>query len=93
MYAVVHHRISDPEQFWSLVQQATPNLPESLTIHHCLPKADGSEALCVWEGPSLQEVRETVESAVGEYSRNEYFEADAKEGINLPTGLVGASLA
>jgi len=90
MYVAVHHRISDPEQFWSQVQEATPNLPAHLKIHQCLPKGDGREAVCVWEGPSLEEVRGAVESVVGAYSRNEYFEAEAKEGVNLPSTMGGA---
>jgi hypothetical protein len=91
MYVVVHHHISDPDRFWPQVQQATPDLPQDLTIHLCLPTRDGREAACVWEGPSLDEVREAVEGVVGAYSRNEYFEAEAKEGINLPTAVTARS--
>jgi len=90
MYVVVHHRISDPDAFWSGVREATPNIPEPYRIHHCLPNAEGTEAMCVWEGESLDAVREVVDGAVGAYSRNEYFAAEAKEGVNLPSGLAPA---
>jgi hypothetical protein len=75
--------------FWSAVTEATPNLPEGLRIHHRLPASDGREAFCVWEGESVQGVRQAVEPAVGSLSRNEYFAVEAKEGANLPAGLAG----
>ena len=32
--------------------------------------------ICIWEGPSVDEVRDLVESVVGPYSRNEYHEVE-----------------
>jgi hypothetical protein len=90
MFVAVHHQVSDPETFWSAVKEATPNLPSGMRIHHCLPTRDGREAFCVWEGESLETVRQNVESAVGTVSRNAYFEVEAKEGLNLPSGVAGA---
>jgi hypothetical protein len=90
MFVAVHHQISDPDAFWSAVKEATPNLPEGLRIHHCLPARDGREAFCVWEGESVEGVRQVVEPATGSVSRNEYFEVEAKEGVNLPSGMAGA---
>ncbi|WP_369135960.1 hypothetical protein [Modestobacter sp. I12A-02662] len=34
---------------------------------------DHTTALCIWEGPSVDAIRDLVESVVGEYSQNEYF--------------------
>jgi hypothetical protein len=36
MYVAVHHQISDPESFWAAVREATPNIPDRFSIHHCL---------------------------------------------------------
>jgi hypothetical protein len=47
MSVVVYHRISDPDVFWSGVREATPNIPEPFRIHHSLPDAQGTEAVCV----------------------------------------------
>ncbi len=87
MYVGAHHHISDPDTFWSTVREGTSNLPDGLAIHHCLPSPSGSEAFCLWEGSSVEEVRDFVDSAVGSVSRNEFFEAEAKEGVNLPSGV------
>jgi len=32
--------------------------------------------MCIWQGESVEAVRELVESVVGEYSENEYFEME-----------------
>jgi hypothetical protein len=37
---------------------------------------DHSTAICIWEGPSVDAVRDVVESTVGEYSKNEYYEVE-----------------
>jgi hypothetical protein len=41
-------------------------------------------------GESLDAVREVVDGAVGAYSHNEYFAAEAKEGLNLSSGVAAA---
>ena len=35
---------------------------------------DHKLGLCIWEGESVEAVREVVEGAVGAWSENEYFE-------------------
>lgn len=85
MYVAVHHRITDTDNYWSTVKQAAANLPGDLKLHHCLPTADGREAMCVWEGNSVDAVRSFVEEGVGDYSNNEYWEVEQKEGVHLPS--------
>jgi len=87
MYVGAHHHISDADTFWSTVRDGAANLPDGLALHHCLPDPSGSEAFCLWEGDSVDAVRDFVDSAVGSVSRNEFFEAEAKEGVNLPSGV------
>jgi len=87
MYVLVHHRITDPDRFWSTVQEATPAIPAELTLHHTIPARDGSVATCVWEASSVEAVRGFLEPALGDFSRNEYFVAENREGIALPTML------
>jgi hypothetical protein len=75
MYVGVHHHISDPEGFRTAEQRALDaGLPEglSLPIHATTP--DYTTVICIWEGESVEAVRDLVESVVGEYSENEYFE-------------------
>jgi hypothetical protein len=84
MYVVAKHQISDPARFWAAAQEATPRIPEGVTLHSVLPNTDGSAAVCLWEAGSLDAVRDLVESAVGAVSRNEYYEVDSKNAMGLP---------
>ena len=73
----VIHRISDPEAFQRAEQEALDaGLPEGfdLPVHAASP--DHSTAICIWEGPSVDAVRDLVESVVGEFSENEYHEME-----------------
>jgi hypothetical protein len=77
VYVGVIHHISDPERFEAAEQRALEaGLPEgiSLPIHAATP--DHTTGMCIWEGESVEAVRELVESVVGEYSENEYFELE-----------------
>ena len=77
MYVGVIHHIPDPEGFEAAEQRALEaGLPEgfSLPIHATTP--DHTTTLCIWQGESVGAVRELVESVVGEYSENEYFEME-----------------
>jgi len=37
---------------------------------------DHTTGICIWEGKSVEAVREVVESVVGAYSKNEYLQMD-----------------
>lgn len=81
MYVLIQHNISDPDAFFSSAESAISQLPPTVKLHHSFPTPDGTRAVCIWEGRSLDEVRGFVEPAVGRFSRNEYFEVVNKEGV------------
>jgi hypothetical protein len=83
MYVVAQHRISDPAKFWELAKTKTAHLPNGLKLHRVLPNADGSQAVCLWEGKQA-DVRAFVEGAVGHVSKNEYFTVDSAKAVGLP---------
>ncbi len=77
MHVGVIHRISDSQSFEAAEQKALEaGLPEgfSLPIHAATP--DHTTAICIWQGESVEAVKELVESVVGDYSENEYFEME-----------------
>jgi hypothetical protein len=81
MYVGVIHRISDAAGFEAAEEAAVARgLPQSfaLPVHAATP--DHSTGICIWSGPSVAEVRELVESVVGPFSENEYFELEV-EGL------------
>jgi hypothetical protein len=82
MYVSIIHRISDPEGFEKAEQRALEEgLPEGLSLPIHAANSDHTTAICIWEGESVESVRDYVESVVGEYSENEYH---AMEVDGLP---------
>ena len=77
MFVSVLHHISDPAGFEAAetkaLQQGLP--PQvALPIHAATP--DHRTGICIWEGESVETVREIVESVVGSFSNNEYLQLD-----------------
>jgi hypothetical protein len=75
MFVTVLHRINDPEGFQAAEAKALEaGLPThvALPIHAATP--DHSFGVCIWEGESVDAVREAVEAAVGGWADNEYYE-------------------
>lgn len=83
MYVSVIHTISDPESFWGTA--GTAEFPEGITLHSSFPNEDGSKAVCLWEGGSVDEIKKLVEDTVGEVSSNEYFGVDSEKAQGLPS--------
>lgn len=75
MFVTVLHHIQDPEGFQAAEEKA---LEAGLPSHVALPihaaTIDQTFGVCIWEGESLDAVREVVEGVVGAWARNEYFE-------------------
>jgi hypothetical protein len=91
MYVLVHHRVTDPDRFWPTAQNAIPNLPPELKLHHTFPARDGEIATCLWEADSVEAVREFLEPALGEFSSNTYAPAENREGIAVPPRYAAAA--
>ena len=84
MFVVVQHTISDPAGFSSAVKQAMPSIPADMKLHQVLPNADGTAAVCLWESDSVAKVRQVVDTSVGRFSSNKYFEVAPKSAVGLP---------
>jgi hypothetical protein len=88
MFILVQHQVTDPSAFWSGAQEGIAKMPSHLKLHHTFPTPDGSRAVCVWEGTSVEAVKSFLEPAVGRGSRNEYYEVANKEGVALPPSII-----
>ena len=75
MFVTVIHRIHDAEGFQAAEAKA---LEAGLPAHVALPIHAATTAhdlgVCIWEGESVDAVREVVEGAVGAWADNEYYE-------------------
>ncbi len=90
MYVLVQHSISDPASFYKAAEQANQKMPSNVTLHHTFSAEDGAKAVCVWEAPTVAAVKDFLESAVGKFSRNDYYEVPNKEGVVFPKLAVTA---
>jgi hypothetical protein len=87
MYVLVIHNVTDRHNFFETAGQAIPQIPDHLKLHLTVPARDGAKAVCVWEAQSVADVRDFLEPALGDYARNDYYEAENHEGIALPTQM------
>lgn len=77
MFVTVLHHIHDPEAFEAAEQKAMEaGLPSGVALPIHAATADHAFGVCIWEGESVDSVREVVEGVVGPFARNEYFEMD-----------------
>ena len=77
MHVGVIHRISDPEGFQHAEQKAIEaGLPDDFRLPVHAATRDHTTGICIWQGPSVDAVRDLVESVVGQYSENEYYEME-----------------
>ncbi|MGX7677542.1 hypothetical protein ACSMXN_01450 [Jatrophihabitans sp. DSM 45814] len=81
MFVTVIHRIHDPEGFEAAEAKALEGgLPDGVALPIHAATHDHTLGICVWEGKSVDAVREVVEGAVGPFANNEYYEMDV-DGI------------
>lgn len=83
MYIAIEHDIHDATAFQRNAERVFP-LPEDLVVHHFLPSADFSRANCLYEGPSVETVRDYLEPILGEASTQRYFAVAEGAALGLP---------
>lgn len=83
MFIAIEHDIHDPERFQHCAQQVFP-LPEGLHVHHFLPATDLRRAACLYEAPSLEQLRSYLDDALGDASTQHYFPVAESAAIGLP---------
>jgi hypothetical protein len=75
MFVTVIHRIHDPEGFQAAEAKALEaGLPSGVALPVHAATSDHSLGICIWEGESVEAIREVVEGVVGPYAKNEYYE-------------------
>ena len=86
MYVGVQHRIKDADVAFSRGQALVEGheAPPGVRLREFYPSQDRTAATCLWEGDSLDSVREYVDSTLGDAVENTYFEVDAEQSVGLP---------
>jgi hypothetical protein len=83
MFVAIEHDIQDAAKFQQRAEKAFP-LPDGLHVHMFLPANDLSRAVCLYEAPSVDRVREFVDGLLGDSSRNRYFPVAEEHAIGMP---------
>ena len=86
MFIVVRHTITDPETAFARGQNllAGNGAPPGVRVREFYPSRDKADVFCLWEGTSLDDVRNYVDTTLGDASRNAYFEVDSEIARGLP---------
>jgi hypothetical protein len=86
MFIVTLHTITDQETAFARGQNLLEGngAPSDVRVREFYPSRDRAEVFCLWEGNSLAEVSEYVDSTMGDSSRQAYFEVDADIARGLP---------
>jgi hypothetical protein len=87
MYITAIHQITDPEKFWQTVREHTPpaaEFPANIVLHSTFANRNGTKAVCLWQAETMDAVRDLVNSALDQFSRNEFFEVSRETAVGLP---------
>ena len=85
MHVVAKHTIVDRDRFAAMdpkdVALGGPPGVRALTF---LPSRDLSEAICIWETPSVEAVRDYLDPVTAGVAENSYFAIEDALAIGLP---------
>jgi hypothetical protein len=87
---VVQHQIKDPQTAFSGGERLIKNegAPAGVRGLRFYPSTDGSAVTCLWEAGSVEEIRDYVDSTLGDSSQNTCYEVDAEQAFaERPLGL------
>ena len=84
MYVAVHHVIKDPASFQTRGQRLRDGAPEGVAALQFVPSLNGQRAACIWEGDSVEVLREYVDGCLGDASDQEYFAIAEEHAFGLP---------
>lgn len=88
MYIAIEHDIHDPAGFQRCAEQVFP-LPDGLHVHQFLPAEDLRRAACLYEAPSIEQLRGYLDPVLGAASTQRYFAVAEGHAIGLPTRQAG----
>jgi hypothetical protein len=85
MFIAIKHDIHDATKFQERAEGVFP-LPNDLRLHQFFPAEDLSQAVCLYEAPSVQRVSAYLESKLGDASTQRYFPVSNEHAVGLPNG-------
>jgi len=83
MFIAITHEIHDPEKFQACAEEVFP-LPADLHVHHFFPASDLAQAVCLYEAPSVDELKDYIDGTLKDASTQRYFPVAEAHAIGLP---------
>jgi hypothetical protein len=83
MFIAIVHDIHDPTTFQQRAEQVFP-LPEGLHVHKFFPSTKLDQAVCLYEAPSVDQLREYLDGTLGDASTQRYFPVAEDHSIGMP---------
>lgn len=84
MFVVVQHDITDADAFFGSAESVVGSVPTGVKAVQFFPSNDRKRAVCLWEAPSVDSVKNYLEAKIGSSSRNTYYAVDSKVAMGLP---------
>lgn len=84
MFVVVQHDITNADAFFGAAESVVGGAPKGLKTAQFFPSNDRKRAMCLWEAPSVDSVKNYLEAKIGSSSRNTYYAVDSKVAMGLP---------
>lgn len=84
MKVVVQHEIRNTGSFQARGENLTGNPPDGIRPHQFYPAQDFTTAVCLWEAPSVDALREYIDGTLGDSAANAYFPVAEEAAIGLP---------
>lgn len=85
MFVSVIHRVSDPDEFWSIAEKATASLPADLKLPQFVTSEGLATTICLWEAPSVDRLKAFLEPLLESVSKNEYLAITTERSSGLPS--------
>jgi hypothetical protein len=90
MYVVVIHKFLNPEVAFARGEKLVKNegAPAGARGLEFYPATDGSGATCLWEAPSVEVIKQYVDSTLGDAAQNTCFEVNTEQAFaERPSGI------
>jgi hypothetical protein len=85
MHVVAQHRILDRERFASMdPKDVALGGPPGVRALSFLPSRDLTAAICLWEAPSVEAVRDYLDPVTAGVAENSYFAVEDAAAISVP---------
>ena len=86
MIIVVNHKVNNPQEFWASAQKSLPELPAQgvQRILQVMPNGDMTEATCVWDADSIDQLDSYLRSKVSDWSKETYYELNTAAAMGVP---------